>query len=252
MSAVVIITRFSIRYKGVLPSEEWISYRFDLLKRTSLPSLSQQTVQNLAWVLSTAPEWYDYVSDLFQSVTIPNGVIKVIPQGAGPEGLQDIHPGVEEFITFRFDSDDALASRAIERVLAASAHQEDGEVLFNLPSGIQLDWKTGEMFYRTFKPHYQGPFLAVKNVSRARMLNIGGHHRKTREFFRVVDVPGLNWVQVVHGKNVRNKIRKNVELARVLKWAVEVFRGPQALTADLRRVPRHLHQDLLAEFGIQR
>jgi hypothetical protein len=252
MSAVVIVTRFSIRYKGVLPSEEWVGYRFDLLKRTSLPSLSQQTVQNLAWVLSTAPEWYDYVSDLFQSVTIPKGVIKVIPQGAGPESLQDIHPGVEEFITFRFDSDDALASRAIERVLAASAQQGDGEVLFNLPSGIQLDWKTGEMFYRTFRSHYQGPFLAVKNVSRARMLTIGGHHRKTRDFFRVVDVPGLNWVQVVHRRNIRNKIRKNVQVAMVLKWAVEVFRGPQALTADLRRVPRHLHQDLLAEFGIQR
>lgn len=253
MSAVIITTRFSVRWKGVLPSEEWINHRFDLLKHISLPSLRQQTVQNIVWVLYTAPEWYGHVSDLFKSVTLPNGIIKVIPQNIKSKDLQDIHPEAERFMTFRLDSDDALSSKATERVLAASALEGGDKVLFNLPSGIQLNWTTGEMFYRTFRPHYQGPFLAVRNTSRDRILNTGGRHYEARRFFeKVVDVSGLNWVQVVHGGNLRNKVRKNIELDRLLKRAAEVILGPQIITADSCRVPSHLQQDLLAEFGIHR
>jgi len=76
MSAIIITTRFSVWYKRILPFKEWITRRFELLQHTTLPSLKQQTVQGFVWVLLTASEWYDYVSDLFKSITLPGSTIK--------------------------------------------------------------------------------------------------------------------------------------------------------------------------------
>jgi hypothetical protein len=258
---IIVVTNFSVAYKKVLPSKEWIDHRFELLKKTALSSLSQQTIQNFIWVLYTAPEWYDYTSNLFKSVTLPNGIIKVIKHsskhvGGNPEDLQSIYPGEEKFIIFRLDSDDALSTKAIERVLEANANLEEGNetILFNLPNGIQLDWNTGAMFYMTFRSDYQGPFWAVRKTSRDRLLYLGGHQNKAREYaMRTVDVPGLNWVQVVHGGNLANKI--SFYNRRLLKQAARIMLGPRLASVftsrNVKQVPNHLRESILAEFGIQ-
>jgi hypothetical protein len=261
MPAVIIVTRFSVYWKEVLPTKEWINSRFELLKRTALPSLQQQTRQNFVWVLKTAPEYYNYVADLFKSVSIPNSAIKIVsesPKGeARIEDVQDIHPGAERFITLRLDSDDALSSKAIERIAAASADETDNEVLFNLPSGIQLDWDTGDMFYLTFRPHRQGPFLALMNTSRDSMLfaggNKGGHLTVRSAVEKVVDIGGLNWLQVVHGTNISNtmrykKLRYKPPVAKLFSAAALLW--PRLKIADIHRVPAHLQESILAEFGV--
>jgi hypothetical protein len=264
MSAVIIVTRFGVHWKKRLPSKEWIDYRFEILKRTALPSLKQQTIQNFVWVVKTAPEYYNYVTGLFKPVTLPNGVIKIVSQWPGNgvrlEGLQDIYPGVERFITFRFDSDDAFSPRAIERVLMASANITENtgdQILFNLPSGIQLDWKTGEMFYLTFRSHRQGPYLAFTNASRERMLFTGegqGSHVIARRFAnKVVHVSGLNWIQAVHGKNISSAIRyKKVRYKKPIVQLVSTaaILWPRLKIADTSCVPTHLQESILAEFGV--
>jgi hypothetical protein len=265
MSAVIIVTRFGIHWRDRLPSKEWIDYRFEILKRTALPSLKQQTIQNFIWVLKTAPEHHNYVTGLFKSVALPNAAIKIVSQRPGNgvrlEDLQDTYPGVERFITFLFDSDDALSSKAIERVLIASANIEDTDdpILFNLPSGIQLDWETGEMFYLTFRPHRQGPYLAFMNASRDRMLFIGegkGGHVGARGFAKkVVHVSGVNWIQTIHGKNDSSvirykKLRYKKPIVQLLSTAAILW--PRLKIADASRVPTHIQESILAEFGVCR
>ena len=166
--------------------------------------------------------------------------------------MEDIHPTASSFITIRLDSDDALSSKTLERILEVNARQEEKEMLLNIPSGIQLDWKTGEMLYRTFRPHYREPFLAIKNMTREKMLNTGKRHLQTRELYQIVDVPGLNWAQVVHGGNIRNQIRKNINLIKIFKQAAEICFGSQLFSSDLSHVPKHLQQAVLADFGIHR
>jgi len=254
MSGVVIVTKFSIAWKGALPSKAWIDYRFDLLKRTALPSLRQQTVRDLVWVIRTAPEWYTYVTSLFQQVELPCGSIKVLPHqpglGVKLEDLADIHPDHEGFfITVPLDSDDALSRQAIERIVGASANV-NGPTLFNLPSGVQLNWTTGELFYLTFRPHFQGPFRAIKNIQRETMLRGWGHHHTVRERLpMMIEVPGLNWLQVIHGKNLSNRIEYKRLVGPLRQMASRVL-GPKFSSVDVSPVPDDRRQALLAEFGL--
>lgn len=209
---VVVVTNFSIRRAGILPGIDWITSRFDLLKRTAYPSLVSQRVDGLLWLLRASGPVAAYVTSLAAQIPLPRGHVVVTTPQDQAGAVAGFFPGAERFLTARLDSDDAFLPTALPAALAAcGVHRGPEPMLFNFRSGYQLDWRTGSMFPLTFPDVVQGPFLAVTNRGRDSMLDYGGEHRQARGGRSVVDIEGPQWIQVVHGENLRNRIASGAD-----------------------------------------
>lgn len=258
--AVIVKTRFSMRWRAELPSRAWIDERFELLKRVTLPSLRAQTAPEFDWVVLTDPDWYELALSRFGELSLPGGVITVVPARADvgvtePGLLEGVRRGRSRFVTTRLDSDDALAPACLQRIAEAASRFEDGVGLINLPSGAVLDWESGELWRRRFRDHYQGPFYAVMHPTPHRMFDTGGDHRRARGSLPVVALEGLSWLQVIHAGNIDNRIVGQSVAERLkefVKGALDAVSPTQLVIDDMERINEPDAGRLLSEFEIQR
>ena len=115
-------------------------------------------------------------------------------------------------------------------------------ILYNLPYGVQIDWRTGQLFFRTFSSHHQGPFFAIRNLSRLQMLDTGGYHPTARQGLHFADIPGLNWMQVIHGGNIRNHIRyKPFPIIKIKSFIKKIWKSEELIDSC-----EYVQDDLIA------
>lgn len=250
----IVKTRFGIRHRGNLPDEEWIQSRFELMKRVTYPSLLKQTHQGFVWMVLTSPHWYNRVYKMFNELPLPDSQTVIIAEQKEMQGLDAIHPGVDDTVTIRLDCDDALFPNTIQSIVDACAGSTS-DMLLDMPCGVQWNIETGNMAIIKNRPHYQGPFLAVRSTSRDRIGYTAGHHVKSRdEFDCVVTVEGIRWIQTINGSNWANQSEENI-VRRVYKKGLRVASaippvrrmGLQFPHDDVLPVPDYMKADFLAE-----
>ena len=258
-TAVIVKTRFSLRWRGELPTREWLGQRLELLKKITLPSLEAQTMGQFDWAILTDPALEAEVCELFREVDTP-GRTTIVPVAATSptvreEVSESLRRGRERFLIVRLDSDDALVPDALERIVCAAGDFGDEEGLVNLPSGVVLDWGTGRMWKREFRERYQGPFYALLHSNRQRVLFSGGDHRNAREGRRVAVVPGLSWLQTVHAGNIDNRLYGRTVAERIktfLKRTVDSLSPADIAIDDVKPLSRDESSTVLERFGVRR
>jgi len=258
-TAVIVKTRFSLRWRGALPTFEWLRKRLDLLKAATLPSLKAQTMPHFDWAILTDPDLANVVSDLFRDLDLPGrpAIVPVAP--TAPTMREDVTESLrrdrKRFLVVRLDSDDALAPTALEHIVAAAATCGDGESLINLPSGILLDWTTGKAWKRRFRDRYQGPFYALLHANRDCVLFSGGDHRTARAHRRVEIVPGTSWLQTVHSDNIDNRISGrtlNERIKAFLRRTADSLSPADIAIDDLEPLDAETAATWLGRFGVNR
>jgi hypothetical protein len=258
-TAVIVKTRFSLRWRGDLPSRDWMEKRFELLRRITLPSLQAQTLTRFDWAILTDPALEGDVADLFRDLPTP-GRTTIVPVAATEptipgETTESLRRGRDRFLVVRLDSDDALAPDALENIVEASRTLGEGEGLIDLPFGVVLDWESGRAWKRRFRGRYQGPFYALSHSNRDRVLFSGGDHRNARQGRDIAVVPGLAWLQTVHSDNIDNRLAGRTVGERMktfLKRAADSLSPADICIDDLEPLNAHEGAALLEQFGVRR
>jgi hypothetical protein len=212
----------------------WFERRMRLLQRITLPALSRLRVP-FVWVWQAHRTKMDLVAAHMAQIDLHSIDVRLVDQRARTDS--DIWPGVNKFLTFRIDTDDAWLPSALDCVAGRTF---DDHMLINFPRGVTLDWSSGEMRHRNLVSH-QGPFLAVTQ-DRDTMLDTGGSHREAQEGRAVENMDAIAWVQVVHGGNAINRLPPEPSKA--------VYRREGPL-ADGAMVEGDLREQILAATGIQ-
>lgn len=245
---MTVYTRFSMRFTGDLPTEEWIESRFALLKKITLPSLNIQSCERFVWLIGASTEWFDKTSALFNDIKVRPGIdIEVATPPVSEQIINRIHQGADSFVTIRLDSDDAFHKEALFRLRNHCTTVPD-KYLIDMPNGVKLEWNSREMLYCKHHDTYQGPFFAVKHNTRENMFFIGREHKNAREDFNGwSSIREESWLQVIHGGNLQNQFHIH-SLKTKIKSRFGVY--PKNGSAEITTVPKRLRSKILSNYGI--
>lgn len=200
----IILTRFSVHQKewSERPTNEWLAHRWELFNETVL-AVEKQTVSHEWWLIchhSTPP---DYLYSLRQNgrvVVVGNDWLHTV-QELMPEGQK---------ITTRLDSDDLIAPNYLETVEQAAAKLK-GPGFICSQFGYQ---ESGGIYYE--HDELFGPFMSYAETGNQTVYCRAHGNGLKRE--RAVHMDGRLYVQRVHGRNLRNKLRSS-EIVKAPLWA---------------------------------
>lgn len=210
-----IITRFNVKVDfgtaaGLDP--DWLKHRFDLFERFCYPSVRSQSNQNFKWLVyfdAETPEpfktrilsyaaWENFIP-VFLSEKFTDEVNRSMI-------LRYLDKQADFLITTRLDNDDAICRSFTDMIQAHFARQE--MQLITLPNGYV--WQDGRLY--AFQ-YLSNPFLSLTEQIHTRTTDgfktvlCGSHTQVTKigTLKQIKTEPG--WLQVVHGKNVTNRVR---------------------------------------------
>lgn len=213
----VLITLFNIRYS--LSSDldglaNWTDERFPIFEKYCFPSIKAQSNQDFDWLIiidsSTKKEQRSRLRNLidqrprtfiieyedWDSIEIPIN-----------DWIQTKHPKLKHLITSRVDNDDVLHQDFINKVRNIADSQEE-ECLINFTNGYCMQLrKENHLLYEfnfldnSFMSFVEPMQIPLKTI---RKYNHDCWPQETIRLNEVTDVP--LWMQLIHGKNVRNRI----------------------------------------------
>ena len=211
-----VLTRFNVRTNygkskiGLDP--DWLSHRFKLFENFCYPSVQAQSNQNFKWLVyfdSDTPEefknkileyskWQNfipiYINCQFTHELNKKNILKHLTGSA------------EYLITTRLDNDDGVSKEFIQVI--QDNFQEQKFELINLTYGYV--WSDFKLY--SFK-YLNNPFMSL--IEKINSQNIDsfntilcGEHTQLSSMGAIKQVKTKPaWIQVVHGKNVSNRIR---------------------------------------------
>jgi Putative rhamnosyl transferase len=211
-----LLTRFNVRvnYDSVRTGIDsaWLSHRFDLFERFCYPSVRAQSNSNFQWLVyfdSETPmvfkeridqfaKWENFLP-IYVDIEFSDQINREIVSGF-------IHEDTEYLITTRMDNDDAICKNFIQ-LIQDNFEEKEFEFLSFL-NGYVLD--AGRLYL--FK-YVNNPFTSlierIQSSSTKKIKTIlCGEHSQLSALgnIRKIEV-SATWLQVVHGKNVSNRIR---------------------------------------------
>lgn len=200
--------------------ERWNADRMVKFEKYCLPGMMNQTDKDFGWVMGFSehtPEWI-----LKKYSGIPNAIITFdypadYVRNRHKDGLSD----GDWLCTSRLDNDDAVSRHYIEKI--KGVFREQVEVVDF--SGYQHDTVTGKWYHSPYSnPH--SPFVSLFEqvgtpifTEDGRILNepirtaFRFEHTKMPQIFPARYIDEKMYVQVIHGLNLRCKIR-GVEIAK--------------------------------------
>ncbi|MGO9428257.1 glycosyltransferase [Rhodoblastus sp.] len=206
----------------------WMEERFELFERYCLPSVLAQTNQNFEWRIyfdrHTSPE---HLERARRGIAGRDNIRLVLCDIYGSETAQedlarDLPESLEWLVTTRFDNDDALHREFVER-LHGEIRPGTMESL-NFPLGVvygqgktYLSRQESNAFISLSEP-FVPDFRTVLAIRHEKMDSVAP--------VRNID-GGPAWMQVVHDRNVSNKLRgRRLPCARLLEGFEKVDLGP--------------------------
>jgi hypothetical protein len=217
---------------------EWLEARFELFARYCAPSVAAQTEEGFEWIVfcdeHTAPEDLTRLRAFDPRIRItlfarPTGGERDAdqPPSASPVPAREgeggevvlttlcvhphVRPGVDVVVSTRLDNDDALSRHALRRVrdhldrFLATGH---ARWVYNPRLGYRLDHRTGRLYQASSR---SSPFLTMFERVPDGGLPLGPYSGNHAEAYRhhptYQDTGARLWLQVVHGGNVRNRIK---------------------------------------------
>lgn len=217
----LLLTLFNVRIAFAKADEfartDWLEHRFQLFESFCYPSVRGQTNQNFRWIVlfdSRTPkafrdriehysEWDNfqpYFIDDFES--FKEDQLRYVV-------FENSSPGTSFLITTRLDNDDALSIDYLQSVQDSFASQ-DFEFI-NFPKGYVLSLSnTGKVRLYQKDGELSNPFISLIESNRCggfRTLWGCGPHDRLRFVGNIRQVDSsARWLQVVHGRNVRNSV----------------------------------------------
>lgn len=207
----IILTRFNIATPGrevaIRNSPGWLERRFDLFERYCLPSVAAQEGADFTWLI-----YFDRdTPELFRArIKAAQVTVPFEARFVGVTQMSEVADDVRErlardcirVITTRLDNDDAIAGQFFAAIQEAARAQRQDAVL-NFPHGLAV--QDGRL-YSAFDA--SNPFTSlVEGAAHPRTIWSVQHHLLGREFRLQQIISAPQWLQVVHGDNVINRIK---------------------------------------------
>jgi Putative rhamnosyl transferase len=211
-----LLTRFNVRVNydsartGIDPT--WLLHRFDLFERFCYPSVRAQTNLDFQWLVyfdsDTPPVFKERIEQYaewenFYSIYLETEFSDQINQEKVSALIQE---KTEYLITTRMDNDDAVCRSFIQNIQDSFEEKEFEFISF--VNGYVLD--AGKLY--SFK-YVSNPFTSlverIKSTSENKIRTIlCGEHSQLSSLGNIKQIEtDSTWLQVVHGKNVSNRIR---------------------------------------------
>lgn len=207
--AHVIITRFNLPTPGpeslIRAKDGWLSERWDLFRRYTIPSIRQQTSQDFHWFVYfdvESPGWLKAEISIHEAEGLYTPLFKLVPTAESiAEDIRSIVPARRELITTNLDNDDGLAIDFVARLQAHTVPAARAAVYFK--NGlIRTD---SVLFLRVDRDN---AFCSVRELWSDPVTCWKDWHVLLGKHMPVSRIGGHPaWLQVVHGTNVSNRVR---------------------------------------------
>ncbi len=243
MSTHVFLTRFNMpanRVEASIFSDEWLRERVELFERFTVPSVRAQDADRVGWLVfldDRSPGWLKsrmaelesegllrphYLDGPLAREELTAFVRDVVADLTGPEDTR--------VVTSNLDNDDGLAHNFASRLRAAAEHAPTPAALY-LVTGLihHLD----EVYLRNDADNAFG--AVVDDLTNPEYRTCWAEwHNRLAQIMPSVDVADGQpaWLQVVHGRNVSNRVRGRISDPRLHR---STFPG---LLEDLRAPTR--------------
>lgn len=211
-----ILTRFNVKVayskSGIGLDPEWLNHRFKLFEKFCYPSVRAQLNQDFKWIvyfdgqtpqvfkdkIKQYSKWQNFIP-VYVDNEFTNQVNKSIL-------LNNLPAGVEYLITTRLDNDDAISKDFIQ-IIQNNFHEQNSEFI-NLAYGYV--WKDSKLY--SFK-YPNNPFISL--IERINKFTVDEfktvlckEHTQLSSIGQIKQIKTQPaWLQVVHERNVSNRIR---------------------------------------------
>lgn len=216
--AQFLLTRFnaavSFAPEDAGTDSAWLRHRFDLFEKICLPSVASQIEADFHWILlasdRTPRKWVARLLKDLQSMPSPTLILLVQEYSeqffasAIYKVLED--KTVDRVVSTRLDNDDAIARDYLAEIrMEAERLPHCGNFVINFRDGFQVA-RSG-IFPRAARLN---PFLSIVCSPDDLRTAFAIHHEKMGQVGRVIDKTGAGekWMQVIHGRNAANRLRK--------------------------------------------
>lgn len=219
-----VLTVFNVKYDP--PSEErlqeaWLKHRFKLFSQFTYPSLRAQTCQNFKWIvlfdentpkafakrIESYAEWKNFIPVYQDKYAIPTEAI-----------LNNLSGNPKYLITSRIDNDDAFSKDYVRMTQDIFANQ--GFLFLNYSKGYVLG-KSGIYL----DEQLSNPFVSlIEKIEGFKTVIFPESHTKISNYGPVKQISARPaWLQVVHERNLINKIRGELQPPATLMHLPQEF-----------------------------
>ena len=206
----VLLTRFNLPSVGVeeviRAREGWLRERMQLFERYCLPAVLAQQGPRPKWLIYLdphSPVWLlERMGELAIEGTLAPVLRETVSRAELVSDLRDVvpHPG-DVLITTNLDNDDGLAPDFSARLRAVRTDHARSAVY--LTRGIVAT--EDALFLHTDR---NNAFCSVREPWAEPVTAWAGYHNELSRSMPVVHLQGPpGWLQVVHGRNVSNRVR---------------------------------------------
>ena len=208
---VVLLTRFNLPTPGkerlIRAQEGWLVERFALFERYTVPSVRSQSAP-VSWLVYLDPESPTWLLDAMARWQAEGLLHPVLREVVGPldvasdlEALAGVDAG-GRVVTANLDNDDGLARDFVARLLAADPRLPTPVAVY-VSRGLI---RRGDELYEV-RDRFNA-FCAVAESAARPVTCWAEWHNLMPQWMPVVEVGGgPGWLQVVHGRNVSNRVR---------------------------------------------
>lgn len=197
--------------------DEWMVHRIRLFEKYCLPSIKNQVNQDFKWLVlfdgKTPKEFRRKIEEYAQY----KNFIPVFDGWFDRHIKKLIRPETQYLITTRIDNDDAFHKNAIKKIQLHFTEENSGptrNLFLNFPIGYCLDDQTGQI---TLNGSKSNPFITlIEKVKRSprgvsiktvRCMN-HSHLDRVGKIEQICTATPM-WVQVIHERNISNRVRGN-------------------------------------------
>jgi hypothetical protein len=211
-----LLTRFNVRVNydsertGINPN--WLSHRFELFEQFCYPSVRAQTNLNFQWLVYFDSETPPIFKERIDRYAEWENFLPIYLEAEFSDQINQekvfalIQEKTEYLITTRMDNDDAVCTSFIQCIQDNFEAREFEFISF--VNGYVLD--TGKLY--AFK-YVNNPFTSLVERIKSTSVNeirtiLCGEHSQLSALGNIKQIEtDSTWLQVVHGKNVSNRIR---------------------------------------------
>ncbi len=222
----VIITRFNINIKYATATtkllgeinpavdEGYLSHRFELFERYTVPSIKAQTMQDFIWVVlfhqDTPQKYKDKIAALQQSypafcplyIAHTENYIETTNQYL-------LSLGAARYIMARIDNDDAFHCSFMQEVQALVQADASPEYLILFANGLQYHQKQGFATKYHFPMNHFSAFVTPNHGDGSLKNLLVYNHTTVDKLFTTKMIQNKQplWLEVVHESNVSNRMQ---------------------------------------------
>ncbi len=210
----LILTRFNVRVDAAWSragsDPAWLEHRFGLFDRYCLPSVAGQTEKGFRWLIffdTQTPEPFRSRAEALGAEPFirPVFIERFDPALVDAAVRSAIEPGSERLVTTRLDNDDALSLDHVARVRGHVGGQDLAFINFDRGYILRDD---GRLYEHRHRSNAFASLIERIEPGKPPRTVWAWQHMEIALGGPVIHDPGPPaWLQIVHGRNVSNRVR---------------------------------------------